>query len=132
MAISVCRLQPYNEARQRAAGVQREPMITARLPRRLASVLFALVGLVVAGASALAAPKVATIAFGLYGDQGVFQREATGAASIVASRFGHGGPVVVRYNKKRGGTATAETLAATLRSVSTKMDRENDVLILIL
>src|SRR5260370_33792349 len=106
-------------------------MNTARLARRLALALFTLIGLVVAGASALVAPKVATIAFGLYGDQGVFRSEATGAASIVANRFGHGGPVVVRHNNKSGGTATVATLAATLRSVSARMDRQNDVLILI-
>jgi hypothetical protein len=107
-------------------------MIAAGLARKLASTLFALVVLVAAGASALAAPKVATIAFGLYGDQGVFRSEASGAASIVARRYGRGGPVVVRYNNKNGGTATADTLAATLRSVSARIDRQSDVLILIL
>src|SRR5262249_61404532 len=39
------------------------------------------------------ARKVTVVSFGLYGDQSVFRSEATGAAQIVASRFG-GGPVV--------------------------------------
>jgi hypothetical protein len=38
--------------------------------------------------------NVTVVSFGLFGDQGVFRREATGAAQIVASRFG-GGPVIV-------------------------------------
>ena len=32
--------------------------------------------------------KVTVVSFGLFGDQGVFRSEATGAAEIVASRFG--------------------------------------------
>ena len=38
-------------------------------------------------------PKLAVVSFGLFGDQDVFRREATGAAQIVASRFG-GSPAV--------------------------------------
>ena len=57
--------------------------------------------------------RVTVVSFGLFGGQGVFRREATSAAEIVASRFG-ADPVVVRFNTKRGGNATVETLAATL------------------
>ena len=57
--------------------------------------------------------KVTVVSFGLFGDQGVFRREATGAAQIVGSRFGQGS-AVVRFNTKKGGGATVETLAATL------------------
>ena len=32
--------------------------------------------------------KMTVVSFGLFGDQGVFRREATGAAQIVANRFG--------------------------------------------
>jgi hypothetical protein len=32
--------------------------------------------------------KVTVVSFGLFGGQGVFRREATGAAEIVANRFG--------------------------------------------
>jgi hypothetical protein len=36
------------------------------------------------------ARKVSVVSFGLFGDQGVFKSEATGAAQVVASRFGNG------------------------------------------
>jgi len=77
------------------------------------------------------ARKVTVVSFGLFGDQGVFRSEATGAAQIVASRFG-GGPVVVRFNTKTGGGATVETLAATLQAEAKKMNGESDILFLIL
>src|SRR3954453_13263876 len=77
------------------------------------------------------ARKVAVVSFGLFGDQSVFSSEATGAAKIVASRFGHG-PVDVQYNSKKGGKATIETLATSLQTAAKGMDAENDVLFLIL
>ena len=40
------------------------------------------------------AHKVSVVSFGLFGDQGVFRSEATGAAEVVAGRFG-GGPINV-------------------------------------
>src|SRR5712672_2600032 len=36
------------------------------------------------------ARKVSVVSFGLFGDQGVFRSEATGAAQVVAGRFGSG------------------------------------------
>ena len=75
--------------------------------------------------------RVAVVSFGLFGPQGVFRREATAAADIVASRFG-AHPVVVRFNTKTGGDATVQTLAATLQAEATKMNGGNDVLFLIL
>src|SRR6478752_4754596 len=48
------------------------------------------------------ARKVSVVSFGLFGDQGVFRREATGAAQVVADRFGSG-PINVQYNSKKGG-----------------------------
>ena len=75
--------------------------------------------------------KVTVVSFGLFGDQGVFRREATGAAEIVANRFG-GDPVVVKFNTKRGGGATVKALAVTLREAAKKMNSENDILFLIL
>ena len=71
------------------------------------------------------------VSFGLFGDEGVFRREATGAAQIVANRFG-GDPVVVKYNTKTGGSATIETLATTLQAEAKKMNGESDILFLIL
>jgi len=75
--------------------------------------------------------RVAVVSFGLFGPQGVFRREATAAADIVASRFG-AHPVVVRFNTKTGGDATVQTLAATLQAEATRMNGESDILFLIL
>ena len=77
------------------------------------------------------ARKVSVVSFGLFGDQGVFRSEATGAAQVVAGRFGSG-PINVRYNSKKGGGATIEALATSLQVASNEMDAENDVLFLIL
>ncbi len=76
-------------------------------------------------------PKVVVAAFGLYGDQGVFESEANGAARLVADRFG-GSPVIVRANTKRRDDANLETVAAALQSAAEAMDVENDILVLIL
>src|SRR6516162_8604294 len=75
--------------------------------------------------------KVSVMSFGLFGDQGVFRNEATGAAQVVAGRFGSG-PVNVQYNSKKGGGATIEALAMSLQVAANGMDAENDVLFLIL
>ena len=84
------------------------------------------------GAQAAETPrKLAVISFGLFGDQGVFRSEATGAAQIVSNRFG-GDPVTVKFNTKRAGSATAGALNATLQATANKLDRDNDVLFLIL
>jgi len=77
------------------------------------------------------ARKVSVVSFGLFGDQGVFRREATGAAQVVADRFGNG-PITVQYNSKRGGGATIEALATSLQVAAKEMNAENDVLFLIL
>jgi hypothetical protein len=75
--------------------------------------------------------KMTVVSFGLFGDEGVFRREATGAAQIVANRFG-GDSVVVKSNTKTGGSATVETLATTLQAEAKKMNGESDILFLIL
>jgi hypothetical protein len=74
---------------------------------------------------------VSVVSFGLFGDQGVFRREATGAAQVVADRFGSGS-VNVQYNSKKGGGATIEALAMSLQMAANGMDVENDVLFVIL
>jgi hypothetical protein len=74
--------------------------------------------------------KVTVVSFGLFGGQGVFRREATGAAEIVANRFG-ADQVVVRFNTKTGGDATVEALAATLQAEAKKMNADRDILFLI-
>ena len=67
------------------------------------------------------ARKVSVVSFGLFGDQGVFRREATGAAQVVARRFGNGA-INVQYNSKKGGSATIETLAMSLQAAANGMD----------
>src|SRR6516165_8499417 len=76
------------------------------------------------------AHRVSVVSFGLFGD-GVFRSEATGAAQVVASRFGHA-PINVQYNSKKGGGATIQALATALQAAANGMDAENDVLFLIL
>jgi len=77
------------------------------------------------------ARKVSVVSFGLFGDQGVFRSEATGAAQVVAGRFGSG-PIDVQYNSKKGGGATIEALAKSLQVAANGLDTENDILFLIL
>ena len=75
--------------------------------------------------------KVGVVSFGLFGDQGVFRREATGAAQVVASRFATG-PVDVQYNVRTGGAATVDGLAKSLQAEARRLDADNDVLFVIL
>src|SRR5712692_6041696 len=77
------------------------------------------------------ARKVSVVSFGLFGDQGVFRSEATGAARVVAGRFGSA-PIDVQYNSKEGGGATIEGLAMSLQAAANRMDADNDILFLIL
>jgi peptidase C13-like protein len=103
--------------------------------RRLTAPLIALVLTIASSVSFVQAAenarKVSVVSFGLFGDQGVFESEATGAARVVAGRFGNG-PVDVEYNSKKGGAATIEGLAKSLQSAAHGMDAENDILFLIL
>src|SRR5947207_12341558 len=75
--------------------------------------------------------KVTVVSFGLFGGQGIFRREATGAAEIIANRFG-ADQVVVRFNTKTGGDATVEALAATFQPEAQKLNGDRDILFLIL
>jgi len=75
--------------------------------------------------------KMTVVSFGLFGDQGVFRSEATGAAQIVAGRFG-GDPVVVKFNTKTSSDATVEALDETLQELAKTMNSESDLLFLIL
>src|SRR5262249_40938643 len=77
------------------------------------------------------ARKVSVVSFGLFGDQDVFRNEATGAARVVADRFGSG-LTKVQFNSKKGGGATIEGLTKSLQLAANGMDPENDILFLIL
>jgi hypothetical protein len=78
-----------------------------------------------------AEPHVAVLAFGLFGDQSVFESEAKGAARILAQRLG-GSPVETRANTKTRADVTVQSVAATMQSAAVHMDHDNDVLALIL
>jgi hypothetical protein len=98
--------------------------VTARL---LAPLLLLVSASMPAGAS----PKVTVLAFGLFGAQSVFESEAKGAASIVAQRLG-ADPVVVRANTKTRGDVTIASIGNILQSTAERMDRQSDILFLIL
>src|ERR1700729_1674222 len=93
----------------------------------LAPVLFLACASIPAGAS----PKVTVLAFGLFGAQSVFESEAKGAADIVAHQL-DASAVVVRANTKKHGAVTIGAIEDALQSAAEGMDRENDVLFLIL
>ena len=93
----------------------------------LAPVLFLACASIPAGAS----PKVTVLALGLFGAQSVFESEAKGAADIVAHQL-DASAVVVRANTKRRGEVTIASIEDELQSAAKGMDRENDILFLIL
>src|SRR5215472_1841501 len=76
-------------------------------------------------------PNVAILAFGLFGAQSVFESEAKGAASIVAQRL-ETNPVIVRANTKTRGDVTISSIGDALQAAAERMDRESDVIFLIL
>src|SRR5947208_7961314 len=126
------RLQPRVYRKPAEAS---EMVMSKHWLRRLHTALIALaLALVPLGTGVNAAEdlhKVAVVSFGLFGDQRVFQSEATGAAQIVASRFG-ADPSIVKFNTKKGGDATTASLAATLQATAKNMDDANDVLFVVL
>jgi Peptidase C13 family len=103
--------------------------------RRLALPLIAFVLIVGPSVSPVLAVedagKVGVVSFGLFGDQGVFRREATGAAQVVAGRF-ETGPIDIQYNSRTGGRATIEGLAKSLQAAASRLNADKDVLFLIL
>jgi len=102
-----------------------------RLSAALIALAVALTAIFPPAHSAEESRKVTVVSFGLFGGQGVFRSEANGAAEIVTARFG-ADPVVVRFNTKRGGNATVETLAETLQMQARGMHRDDDILFVIL
>jgi hypothetical protein len=71
------------------------------------------------------------VSFGLFGGQSVFESEARGAAEILSQRLAEA-LVVVRFNTKRGGTATPSALAAALKAAGRVMDPSEDLLVVAL
>ena len=101
--------------------------------KKLGTLLIALLAFVTATVAALAEGprKTVVISFGLSGEQGVFRSEATGAASIIANRFG-ADPVIVRFNTRKSSDATIEALSAMLETAGKKIESSTGVLFLIL
>jgi tetratricopeptide (TPR) repeat protein len=99
--------------------------------------LLALLALILAFAplsaarAAASGPEAAIVAFGLFGDQTVFESEAKGAAKVLAARFG-GDHVIVRSNTKTREDATPDTLASALQTAAGSLNPDNDVLFLLL
>ena len=85
----------------------------------------------VAPAATAPAVKSAVVALALWSDP-VFRSEAEGAASVLARRYGNGGPVVVRSNTRATRVNGPEGIAAALRLGARGLDPGRDVLILLL
>src|SRR5215468_7402417 len=93
----------------------------------LATVAF----LACASASAGENPNVTVLAFGLVGAQSVFESEAKGAASILGQRVGTNS-IIVRANTKTRRDVTVASIGDALRAAAERMDRNSDVMVLIL
>jgi hypothetical protein len=106
-------------------------MILIRLAKFVTAGFLAVVPFVVLPSDAVADPTVTVLAFGLVGSQSVFESEAKGSAAILAQRLGAGN-VVARANTKTRGDVTIKAIEATIQSAAAKMDRERDLLVLIL
>src|SRR5215216_1558887 len=72
------------------------------------------------------------IAFGLFGPESVFASEATKAGQILRAQLQPDAQLLVRFNSKRGGSATSASLAAALRSAGQAMDPAKDILVVLL
>jgi Peptidase C13 family len=108
--------------------------MNAMLVNKLVKEIFSaglLVSLLAFASPAGASPKVTVLAFGLFGAQSVFESEAKGAADIVAHQL-DANVVTVRANTKRRGDVSIASIEDTLQSAAQRMDRENDLLFLIL
>jgi hypothetical protein len=83
-------------------------------------------------AAVAASAKTHVIAFGLWADQSVFASEADKAAHVMAARYGNGGQMIVRVNSRQQTHALIGDLAASVRALAAVMDRDHDILMLIL
>ena len=107
-------------------------MIVTKLMERLAAgalasaVFFASASISVGGS-----PNVTVLAFGLFGEQSVFESEAKGAAGIVAQRL-RASEVIQRANTKTRKDVTIASIQDDLEGASQRMDRDSDLLFLIL
>ena len=75
--------------------------------------------------------KAAVVALALWSDP-VFRSEAEGAAKVLAGRYSHGGPVVVRFNTRSAMVNGPDGVAAALKAAARGVDPARDVLILLM
>jgi Peptidase C13 family len=106
-------------------------MVFIRLAKFLTAGFLAVVSFAVLPPDAVAGPNVAVLAFGLVGSQSVFESEAKGAAAILAQRL-ETANVIARANTKTRGDVTIESIRAAIQSAAAKMDRDRDLLVLVL
>src|SRR5215213_6733399 len=72
------------------------------------------------------------VSFGLFGPESVFASEAEKAAQILRARLQPDAQVLVRFNHKRGGSATSAALAAALCFFNHTAAPEKDILVVFL
>ena len=105
------------------------------LHRRALLAALLLLALVARAPSSLAdsvKPRVHVVALGLFGEQDLFRREATAAATLLAQHFGHSGQLIVRANTSSRSGAGLNDVRDTLQGLASAIDRQSDVLVLFL
>jgi hypothetical protein len=78
------------------------------------------------------APKAHIVSLGLWGLQNLFRTEAAQAAAVLRAYYGRGGQVVVKANTPSTAVVTSAGVRAALKDASAQMDREHDLLVLVL
>ena len=78
------------------------------------------------------APKAHIVSLGLWGLQNLFRTEANQAAAVLRAYYGRGGQVVVKANTPTTAVVTSAALQAALHDVGAQMNREQDLLVLVL
>jgi len=106
-------------------------MPTAWLRRRALVLALAAAPLMAAPGVAADGFRSAVVALALWSDP-VFRSEATGAAAVLAGRYGHGGPVIVRANTARALVNGPDGIRRALAVARRGMDPAHDVLFLVL
>jgi hypothetical protein len=101
-------------------------------PRLAALVLALSLAWSASSAAVTTSAKTHVVAFGLWAGQSVFASEADKAAHIMAARYGKGGRVIVRVNSRQQTHAMISDLVASIDALATAMDRDRDILMLIL
>src|SRR5438105_266913 len=86
----------------------------------------------VAAAAEATAPKAHIVSLGLWGLQNLFRTEANQAAAVLRAYYGRGGQVVVKVNTPATAAVTSAALQAALRGVAAQMNREQDLLVVVL